>query len=452
MTNVTTTWTGPRAAYGIDPQNGLTVCVRGVRIRGRTRFRRVELSDRTVRADLERGAMLASALSPRESLLRWIEAPFAAPAKARRVLPTLLDIQLPFALEQCICVFPRVVATGEGTTRALAVAVRHADLQRNLSRLAELDLDPPIVDSEGLALWTQWIREAPPPEPHRRGLTVLVNLRGEQSVLVIGRGNGLLAVHAVGEDPSQIGRLLSAQSGSEPGTVDWFWCGSPAENEGRLCAVRDELLRSWPGSSTVLDRPAEFLARALVTRALEPGPLRCNLRQEPFRHPRFERVARRRSAATAVLCMVCGISLLFASTAVDRAFRRRERALDNAFGARVNELAGFPVAAKGRDALRTVRVRLDARREVLRPVFEALETVRTVELSTVLKLSADAGLRLHRVVVDDARVEVHGLGPDWNAVSELHARLEDWGFAVRLERDAALPDGSVPFALAGSRP
>jgi len=100
------------------------------------------------------GILVVAALRCRESLVRRLEAPFSSCRKARKVLPTLLDIQLPFPVEDCLCNFIGLHRTKERKVRALAVAARRIDVRRRLDALHTLGIDPVVLDQEGLALWT----------------------------------------------------------------------------------------------------------------------------------------------------------------------------------------------------------------------------------------------------------------------------------------------------------
>ena len=55
-----------------------------------------------------------AAMPAGRSFSRWLTAPYARPAKARRVFPSLLDIQLPFPLEGCVLRVPGPASRARG--------------------------------------------------------------------------------------------------------------------------------------------------------------------------------------------------------------------------------------------------------------------------------------------------------------------------------------------------
>jgi len=290
-------WT--RVCYAADAgPEGITF-VRAVRGRGRVDWRAVAAGDPSLRRELEAGIPCVAALSCRESFTRGLEAPFSATQKGAKVLPTLLDIQLPFPLEACVYQFLDLRRTSQKTTRAVAVCARETDAARRLALLSEVNVDPVVLDQEGLALWTQSLREAPPAAGEQDAFRVLVHLRAESAVAVIGRGEEFLGAHSLSRDiVSHLGRLLRAygpeaagngaggpEDAAAPRTA-WFWAGAGADRSA-VAAMQGALAEAWPGRSVIHDDPATFLVRALATRALLPGPLRCNLRTGRLAHPRM---------------------------------------------------------------------------------------------------------------------------------------------------------------------
>ncbi|MCX6997673.1 MAG: hypothetical protein NTV49_11445 [Kiritimatiellaeota bacterium] len=99
------------------------------------------------------------------------------------MLPSLLDVQLPFPLETCLYQFPVVRADAAGRIRALAVAARRTEIAAQLDRCRALDLDPVVLDHEGLALWTQSLVEIPLAPP---ALRVVAYLGAFRTALAVG--------------------------------------------------------------------------------------------------------------------------------------------------------------------------------------------------------------------------------------------------------------------------
>ena len=90
-----------------------------------------------------------------------LRADSASRAKAEKVFPSLLDIQLPFPLEDCLYQFVEFRRTSEGMVSALVCAARREAIQACLDRYQAQGADPMLLDHEGLALWTQSLVEWP---------------------------------------------------------------------------------------------------------------------------------------------------------------------------------------------------------------------------------------------------------------------------------------------------
>jgi hypothetical protein len=425
---------GHAACLGVDARDGACVVVRAARLRGR-----LVLADGTPDA-MASGCPAAAAMPVRDTVARWVEAPFASFRKTRRVLPTLLDVGLPFALEQCCMSTAALERGAEGTTRALAVVARHADVDRRLEALRARNVNPDVLDHEGLALWTQSLRERPPAagDPDLR---IVADYDASRTVLALGRGARFLGAYtARAGDAAALDRLLRAGTRGAPEPALWIRTGPRAEDGGGPDAA-------WAGPVWTAERPAAFLARALATRALTSGPYPVNLRTGARAHP--ARLARMRRAGrrAAGLVLAAGLILLGAAWGAGHAARRAEADIDRAFRARVDALAGYPVAARRADAIRLVRQEVAARAARDAP-FLAPFAPSLLDLAAAAARTAEHdGLDLRALTLGGDAVTVEGTAPTWEGMDALRDLFAAAGYAVRLERDEALLDERVVFTV-----
>jgi len=435
-----------QACYGIDLQGEKAVIVRGERRHGRATFATVSPRDPLFAEAIRARVPCVACLTARESLTRWLEAPFSSSRKAGRVFPTLLDIQLPFALEDCVYSF--LSARGpRHVTRALAVAARLEDVHKKLEALAALGIDPMALDHEGLALWTQSLREAPVEPGEENGLRMIVHLRGEPSTLVVGRGGEFLGAHPVRPgDAGQIRRFLKPH-GAPSGRTRWFWVGAGAQDARKVSDLHALLSREWPGPSAVPADPETFLARALAERALLAGPLRCNLRCGSLTHAATMARAKRRWASAAALFLAAGFILCGCGVAASVAARQREAAVDRAFRSLADSLAGFPVNAKGSAAIQKVGDKVHKKMENLKPFLNVFDPSLTVTLAALADSAKRNSLRLDRVSLGRDKVQVTGVARSWTGGDDLLAELQRWGYSAALDRKDAGADGKVPFSI-----
>jgi hypothetical protein len=441
--SASTLWTS--TCLGVDLQGDRRAVVLAERSRGRVNFSAVLPSDRGLSGVKGKGIPVVACLTVRESLTRWLEAPFASAAKAERVLPTLLDIQLPFPLEDCVHEFlPGRHLTGK--TRALAVAARREEVAKKLAALAAAGLDPVVLDHEGLALWTESLRQAPPGRGEETWLRVVANLHGEQSSLVVGRGEEFLGAHGIRlGDVAHVRRILrlyqSADALRPP--VKWMWAGPDAGES----AFPADLTREWTGSSMVLAEPDTFLVRAIATRALTPGPLRCNLRMGALVHPDLAAREKRRAGMAAAVYLAAGLVLCAFNVGVRSWAKVKESRVDQTFSALADELAGYHVEAKGSDSVRVVSEKADKKIEAMRPFLDLFEPPLAATLAAVTESAKKHSLHVEAVSMDRRRVTVSGMARNWNGCDDLVATLRREGYPVKLDRKDAGPDGLVPFSV-----
>ncbi len=386
----------------------------------------------------------AGCIPAHRGLTRWVEAPFSQAAKVRRVLPTLLDIQLPFALEDCAHVFVAMECTPEGKYRALAAAVRRQDLEAILGDYRQQGLDVHVVDHEGLALWSQGLREHPPrggdPEPR-----AVLWIAPDHATLVIGRGAGFVSAHPMTDpDPARIDRLLRAALG-EPQPVTWVLAG-PECGIGDRTALAS-LQAAWPGSVTVPDEPRAFLARSLAVRALLDEALACNLRTGSMAHPAFVRRRHfQRMRMAAALYIAAAILFVGGVTARRSAIQAAQDAEHKA-GRRVDVLCGFHVAAKGEHALGVVQDTLEQQRRLLMPFAAPFRFGVANELRDLTALAAQHDITLSRVILEPESLRVNGTAPDWDRCEAIQAYVIRRRADTQLARQDALAEEYVPFTI-----
>jgi hypothetical protein len=444
-----------RICYGVDANGAVPVVARAERARGRARCD-VQRGDATPYMDAVRqGAPAAAAIGTRESVVRWIETPPMARRKARRVFPTLLDIQLPFPLESCAYTFLELPGQRGRAPAALGVAARHRDVRQRMERLADDGIDPWVLDHEGVALCSQWVREGAAAS-RANTAWALVYACGERSVLVIGRARRYLGAYGIGlDDPARTARHVRAHV-SEGEPVEWVWCGpdlapGDADRGGGWAAAREAFLSAVPGHCREVEQPDAFLARALAVRAVTPDAYGLNLRAGELAHARSVRAAASRGRRAAACWCAAGVLLCALGLASDALLSRRLAAADRLVGGAVDELAGYHVTARGTDALRVVQDRVGDQVAALRPLRRAFEP----SLLNLVTAIRDAGrrhrLRLSELSVSARELRVVGLADEWNACDAAGRAAEQAGYTVRIDRESLLAEEAVKFTIQGER-
>lgn len=245
-------------SYGLDCRSSGVLAVRATRTRKGIHYA-VALDPRTDPTDesardrltaiqagvLDGSAVAVAGLPAGLGFARWLTTPFSSRDKARRVLASLLDIQLPFPLEQCVYAFPEFDRTSDGNVRTLAVAARTEDVRARLAILQEHGLDPELIDHAGLACWALAEAEHPAPPGTQRAIMLT---DADQCMLVLGKDGAFQSVHAfrsgmsdvfdaADDTPSPgldawIGRaqhVLRLRCADADDAIDWLWVGPGAE-------------------------------------------------------------------------------------------------------------------------------------------------------------------------------------------------------------------------------
>jgi hypothetical protein len=127
--------------------------------------------------------------------------------------------------------------------------------------------------------------------------------------------------------------------------------------------------------------------------------------------------------------------------------RQRESTVDRAFGSLADELAGFPVKAKGDAAIRIVGDKARKKTDMLRAFQNVFDPSLTETMASVADVSKRNSLHLEMLSLSRDKVQVAGTARSWNGCDELLAYLKRAGYPARLDRKDAGADGVVPFGI-----
>jgi hypothetical protein len=467
-----------RTAYGLDLSGDRLLVCRGQAGRRPAFERAADLDLRSPASAEAIGRLLAEASSGRaavavclplhDSFARWMQAPFPSLAKARRVLPSLLDVQLPFPLERCVYDLPVLQSAPGGRSEALAVAALEESVAAFLARLKAHGVDPDILDHEGLALWSHALAELPPAPDVVRAVAYLGE---DRTSLAIGRGDRFQSAHAIragardlapgGAEPEaalrslglRIRQAVLAQVPEEDRPrMQWLWAGPGAARGGLVQDVHRAAGLAAPPQDPALKDPAWILARACAARALAHGTLPCNLRAGALEHPRAaeRRSARKRRAALA--CLAAGLALCAVNAAWLGLLGLRKGALHEEVAAAARELAGGARVPRGQEVVVAERALADRSRSVA-PFTATFAPSRAALLSDMLRVCRQGGLEVGSASIQPGAVEVAGRAADWTACEALVRFLEGQGWIVsEPRRTDAGEDERVHFVVKAAQP
>lgn len=437
----------------MDLADGVPIIVRATRTHMGVNCSRIDsvnasVNDTAGNADL----IVAGCLGERESFSRWLTAPFRSARKAAQVLPSILDIQLPFPLEDCMYLFLPGGVGEDGMTLALAVAARSTAVQDKLAAYKQLGFDPVTLDQEGITLWTQSILEVPSAPG---ALRVVVSLSGGYATMALGKDGLFSGSHSIRQSADHIGRILRTRLGSAPRDLEWAWTG-PDATADKVESLLADLRSAWPGKSIVHKDPVTFLARAIATRALSTGPMRCNLRTGTIEHAIMATRRQKYQLRTTLLVLAAGLLLAATSVATSIIARRVLADTQSAFSRQVDKLAGYHVAEKGEKALAKVRKAQRDRLKVSRPFDEAFEPSLVKTLDSILKVGRENGLAYETLFLGREKdkndtVSITGTCATWNQCTKLSQLLKELGYTAHPDRKET-SDGRIYFTISQGAP
>ena len=437
-------------AYGLDIQGGCPIVVRATLLRGRLTFATCPAEEVAHRDENVDQRALAAAMPPRGSITQLIGAPYASRRKAMKVFPTILDIQLPFALEECVYQLLRVSRSDEQRgLQALAVVARTADVGETIHALHARGFDVTALDHEGLALWEQSLREAPVTSAETEMQRIVTYVGVDRMTVVIGKGTSYQNSHGVSMgNHAHIHRLIRSAVGASGQTVRWYWAGPGIVDEQKFPEIEHSLTATWPGHSSRHDDPTTFLARGLATRLLVPGTTPCNMRSGTLSHPAVNHNNRRHLMQTARLVLAAGIVLCVSSVAVMTWSSGRQNALNKQFVEKAENILGHSLgSARGEDALLMINRRTEEQRAELEPFLRNFLPSRTVLMNELLNAGKEIEMHFSVLSIQPNQVVVKGMMASTDRSDAISEVLNHHGYRVDPEYGPAGTDGRESFTV-----
>ncbi|HMO51681.1 MAG TPA: hypothetical protein PKE26_10635 [Kiritimatiellia bacterium] len=402
-------------------------------------------------------AVVGVAASAQDSVVRVVEAPFADRKKAEAVLPSLLDVQLPFPLEQCRhgFVFPQPVPGRN--VRAVALAMPQDRLPRIIEECrAVLGIDPDAVIPEAAALWHYQQVHLPAASSRPRiwlhlGLDRMTGLVTEGGVPVQAFG----ARGAWSDDGNEnAARLLARVRMFLAGALKEQSAGGECVISGPLAETVGSALCAQLGldaaTRLTIAEPDSVLAVALAEAGHPRSGVDINLRRGPDSHPLARRRADRTRNRLLARVAAGGLLLAVGSQGATAWLSIRHDHWQRDIRREAAALTGIAALPRGQEVF-IARQHLAAPDERYAPFQEWLAPDATAWFNRLTRIARARGMTLEQLSIRADAITVRGTSTDWNDPDAIANALAEEGWRMELERSDAGADERVPFTVRAQR-
>lgn len=387
------------------------------------------------------GSRCSVAAAPASCLLFALQPPDLPEPKLVRILPLLLDVQLPIPLAECQYAF-----TCEGKTWR-AHAIRQSDLARQLDSLRQAGCNPDRVVPPATAAWSQALVECPPQTDNEPRALFLCG--SAQTVLVTGRGRTLERQTVFKTEAAELLRRLRL---SFSGLPDNLVCLVAGAGHALAAQAFHEMIRDGSIHLETVRSPEFFLARALAADAARVDRWNdANLLTGTFTHPATIRRQSRPLVRLAAALSVCAAILLTLAGMVAARARTEARNAERAFDRAVDALAGYDVKTKSERAIQDARDGLSGQLDTT--VFDYRNRAVSSRLAHVADRAIQADVTLHHLDLDARALTASGTATTTDKAEAFIRLLNTAGFRVVMaETPKAASDGTVQFFLHTPQP
>jgi len=402
----------------------------------------------------DRNEKTAGCIGIQESLTIWLDTPFASKSKALKILPSMLDVQLPFPLEECCYCFAQFRKKSSRSFSVLAVASRRDAVRKRIGAYQAAGIDPVIIDHEGLALLGRSLAESPPQADSNRAL---ISLEPGRLAIVIGSESYFVNAHSLqiptepdaatqADIANRIRRILRAELPPKKNT-EWMFCGPKARQTEVVNSLYNLLKTEWPGPLTLHDSPEYFLPRALADRALAHDS--CNLRRDELAHPALLAETRKHLTRSLFVFLLAGLMLIGFNLAWQAIASIQFSSAKKTIASLCGELCPGRTITYGREVLE-IQPAIQKRLADFAPVLNAFNQPLSISLAGIINAGREADLNYTRLELSRDRILITGTADDWDYCDHLLKYVRALGYKAEIERQEAEDDDGVHFTLKGN--
>ncbi len=452
-------WKNRSICYALSVEDGRLRALKGRRAAGRIRMDTLAEGVpadgpaamsilQQVEADVMTGrAVSAAALPAHETVIHRLTAPFPSIRKARKVFPSLLDLALPFPVEQCECRFEQIRMVAGGKVETLAIAARRESISTCIDELAGRKLRPVILDAEPRAVWSELAQRFPPADPASR---LVVHREGSRVLILYGEGDRFLSGTSVRswistEDLSRrMARFLRSVIPSGGSPAELIWSGHPA----LASSDKEEILRSCSIQPAAMHDAGgeDILLQGLCRNALqEPGAI-VNLRAVGAAHPAWDSLTSRPLQKAWLTCGMAAALVIGVNIAWTRLQDHRAEQLTREAQATAASITGRERIPRGQEAFITTRFMNEAR-EQYEPFLQFTRPGMNTRFYQLLNEAHERGIALTHLNLMDGGSVIRGNAPSAGEAEAFRDALSAVGIEMKISIEPAGAGDGVRFRL-----
>lgn len=380
--------------------------------------------------------ILAAALPVHCASILTVTAPFASPSKARRVWPSLLDLQLPFAIEESVFSIVEAHPLPDGRTMAKAIVARRGPVRNLLERMSSSGATPNHLDFEGLALWSQSLHEKP--NATLQYPRIVASVSANRVTVVVGRGKQfetafsaqgcLLKTAEAGGMRNRIVRSLRAVLQPSDLSLSWFWTGSSLSNFQDIESVQSALEAELGAIRwQIHEDPDTFLARALARRALKPDVWPCSLMTGDLVPPIETELTAQRVRRASRLCFTAASLLLLLNGFASYQMARQDAISQETLTAAAQEATGASYVPP-KFELQTVRTFAERRRTDRAPIERAFQPPLTDTVRSLAAAAEKDSIRMEQLDLSSEKAVISGWTDHTVTGASVREAMEERGY------------------------
>jgi len=392
--------------------------------------------------------IVTASLSAEESYLIPLELPIKNKAKATRILPGLLDLQLPYSIDDTSYCFTEF-RHQSGETSSCALGARDVEISKALEALELQGIEVEALDHELFACWQYFTQRE-----NNKAPKILVLVEDNHIQLIAGKNQQpSLSAHIV-LDPANIDQNFRALRRTLKSSIEKLNSEDTSlsvyldENHPYKAEIQQSLDRLTV-KHTLRSGVLYFISSALAQRALVAQEDSFSLLPASRRPASIDKKIARSSIGAAMAVGFSGLFLCAISVAWSYVVSAEDQALQHKLITKAQAMSGYDKIYKGKE-LRMVQQSLSEAVKKQSPFTQLFEASLLEPLSSILQRCKDTDSKLKKVKLSNKHLEINSLSKGLQGAEALKELAIDLGYNASIKNQEESRDGLKVYQIKGS--
>jgi type II secretory pathway component PulL len=395
----------------------------------------------------EENAIVSSALPIKDTLLLNFNIPLSSKKKALQVLPSMLDVQLPFPLEDCLYKVVSSRKLMDNTLSFTTIIVRRKIMERHLAFLQENGVVVDHLDSEATVLFEEGSLVFP-----KSKKIVVINMERESISVIISEEQAIKSAYTLkverDKKNEELDLWLKRITKIENLNSQHFDMVITGKDASSILAgeIARKLSSSISPEVSIMPDSEFAFTETIAKRLITPKKYTLNFLEDEYEPKRAKECKMRLMRMRSLFLLAVSVALIFINSLHYIFWYLKKSNLEQAIASLSQKIMPETRLPKGMEIFEINRKMLQHSEEI-QPLVGIVANQTFSTFSSLLANIAKKNLIISNLTINDKQIVISGNSTVWQDCEELANWLKTKGFTVTLEKKSFSTFNTTQFAI-----